>query len=136
MRSTFYLLFLVVSLSVSAAVPTVSDIQVTRGTLTFASDAVIFRNKHEDEHYRYADPPAKIYEGLSIPGISSVGFQHRTIRGRRGTQSTPASILTLQNEDGTSLKLTMDIPVDVIRIDLKYVGGGKTTLWKLASEIK
>jgi hypothetical protein len=44
--------------------------------------------------------------------------------------------MTFQSEDGSKLTLTVNEPMEAVRIELTFRDGAKATLWKRASDIR
>ena len=137
MRTTFFILFLLLTVSpVRSADRTISSSVLTRGTLTFASDAITFKTTKQEERFHLTPPPARFHDRLSIPGLRVLGFELREIVPATGGSSKPASVITFQCEDGSKLPLTINQPVEALRIELTFSDRTKAILWKLASDIQ
>ena len=118
----------------SAAPPIIASSTVTRGTLTFGSDAISFKTTRQEERFQFA--PKRFHDGLTIPGLRVLDFTNREIGSPTGASSKPASVLTFQCEDGSKLALTVNQSVEVLRIELIFSDRTKAILWKLASDIQ
>ena len=135
MRTTLFICFLLLLVSPGrSATPTITSSVVTRGTLTFGPDAILFKTAKQEERFQFA--PKRFYDGLTIPGLRVLDFQHREIVSPTGGGSKPASILTFQCEDGSKLALTVNQSVEVLRMELVFSDRTKAIVWKLASDIQ
>jgi hypothetical protein len=134
-RTTLFICFLLLlTFPIQGAAPTITSSSVTRGTLTFDSDAILFKTAKQEERFQFA--PKRFYDGLTIPGLRVLDFKFREIATPNGGSPKPASILTFQCEDGSKLALTANQPVEVIRIELAFSDRTKAILWKLASDVQ
>jgi hypothetical protein len=137
MKTVSFILFLCVLVSsVRGADPTISASTVMRGRLTFLGDGILFKTAKQEERFRFsAQPPGAPGEPV-VPGLRALSFEFKEILAVRDGRKKDASIMTFQCEDGAKLTLTVNEPVEAIRIELTFSDGGKTTLWKLVSDIR
>jgi hypothetical protein len=137
MRIAPFIISLLVSIAAApSADHTISSSTVTRGTLTFTPDAIVFKSAKQEEHFPFSSPPSRTAAALTIPGLRVLNFQFREVVPAGGGPAKPASVVTFQSEDGSKLKLAANEQVEVFRIELTFSDDTKVTLWKLAADIR
>jgi hypothetical protein len=134
--TSFILSLLALTSPLRSADRTIASSSLTRGTLTFASDAIVFKTAKQYETFFFSPPPARFYDGLTIPGLRVLDFEHKKKARGAGRGSNLASLITFQCEDGSKLALTVNQPVEVLRVELTFSDRTKAILWKLPSDIR